>query len=68
MPTGHQPGDPIKQGKYCWVNTNSHGNGWWDQLRQQRSANPRARSQRGVTEIDLSGGDGAGGGSGGSGR
>lgn len=68
MPAGHDAGGPVKQGKYCWVDTGSHGNGWWDSCdTDPKFGLPRARSLRDVPALLASGGDGGGGGSGGGG-
>lgn len=73
QPASHQPGGPIKQGKYCWVNTGIHGSGWWDICDTTYASSPRGRSLRGRSETDISGmdsglGSGDGGGGGGGGR
>jgi hypothetical protein len=75
QPAMHQPGGPIKQGKYCWINTSIHGTGWWDVCDTAYSASPRGRSLRGRSDADVAAidsgsgnGDGGGGGGGGGGR
>jgi hypothetical protein len=71
MPQGHSPGGPIKQGKYCWVSTDSRGAGWWDVCDSTSREYPRAASLRGHPFYDdqiMGGGDGGGGGGGGGGR
>jgi hypothetical protein len=68
----HQAGGPIKQGKYCWINTGVHGTGWWDVCDTTYTGSPRGRSLRGRSEADIAAmdsgsgnGDGGGGGGGG---
>jgi hypothetical protein len=65
MPQGHDPGGPLKQGRYCWVYTSSSGAGWWDHC----DNSGRAISLRGrENEVDAAGGGDGGGGGGGNGR
>lgn len=63
-PQGHQPGGPVKQGNFCWVNTNGNGAGWWDRC-DTKSPMPRGISQRDRADEDFagtgSGGSGGGG-------
>ncbi len=67
-PGSHAPGDPIKRGQYCWVYTDSKGNGWWDRCASD-GPYPRAISQRDQRDILADfGGGGDGGGGGGGGR
>jgi hypothetical protein len=58
----HEAGGPIKQGAYCWVNTDVNGNGWWD--RCDNSGRPVSMRGR-ENDYDATG---DGGGAGGNGR
>jgi hypothetical protein len=71
-PQTHEPGSPIKNGKFCWVYSDARGHGFWDtcdpnSVFQSRGLSLRGRSESEVSAIE-NGGGGDGGGGGGGGR